>query len=110
VGRRYLARHNEFAGAVHLIFQPDEETLKGALAMIEDGLLGRFPCDAIYGMHTGPGLPATVFATLPGILTAGAGRFDISVRGKEVTVDWTWVPVRNSPWYKHTFCLLTCVE
>jgi hippurate hydrolase len=79
---RYLSKHNEFAGSVHLIFQPAEETLKGALGMIEDGLLERFPCDAIYGLHTGPGVPATVFATLPGVLMAGSGRFDIVFRGK----------------------------
>jgi hippurate hydrolase len=79
---RYLAKHNDFAGTVYLIFQPAEETLKGALSMIEDGLLERFPCDAIYGLHTGPGIPATVFATLPGILMAGSGRFDIVFRGQ----------------------------
>jgi hippurate hydrolase len=79
---RYLSKHTSFAGTVHLIFQPAEETLKGALGMIEDGLLERFPCDAIYGMHTGPGLPATVFATLPGVLMAGSGRFDIAFHGK----------------------------
>jgi len=28
---RYLSEHNEFTGVVHLIFQPAEETLKGAL-------------------------------------------------------------------------------
>jgi amidohydrolase len=39
---RYLSNHNEFAGTVHLIFQPAEETLKGALGMIEYGLLERF--------------------------------------------------------------------
>jgi amidohydrolase len=79
---RYLSIHNNFVGTVHLIFQPAEETLKGALGMIGDGLLERFPCDAIYGMHTGPGLPATVFATLPGVLMAGSGSFDITFRGK----------------------------
>jgi len=79
---KYLSRHNDFAGTVYLIFQPAEETLKGALGMIEDGLLKRFPCDAIYGLHTGPGVPATVFATLPGVLMAGSGRFDIVLRGK----------------------------
>ena len=79
---RYLAKHNDFLGTVHLIFQPAEETLKGALGMIEDGLLERFPCDAIYGIHTGPGIPATVFATLPSTLMAGSGRFDIVFRGR----------------------------
>jgi amidohydrolase len=78
---KYLAKNNDFAGTVHVIFQPAEETLKGALGMMQDGLLDRFPCDAIYGMHTGPGIPATVFATLPGILMAGSGRFDIVFQG-----------------------------
>jgi amidohydrolase len=79
---RHLAAHNQFAGTVYLIFQPAEETLKGALSMIEHGLLERFPCDAIYGLHTGPGIPAAIFATLPGILMAGSGRFDIAFRAK----------------------------
>jgi metal-dependent amidase/aminoacylase/carboxypeptidase family protein len=29
---RHLSKHNKFAGMVHLIFQPAEETLKGAPA------------------------------------------------------------------------------
>ncbi|MCL4166579.1 UNVERIFIED_CONTAM: hypothetical protein GTU68_015159, partial [Idotea baltica] len=34
----YLIQHNEFAGTVHLIFQPAEEGDAGAKQMIDDGL------------------------------------------------------------------------
>jgi amidohydrolase len=102
---RYLSKHNDFTGTVHLIFQPAEETLKGALGMIEDGLLERFPCDAIYGLHTGPGLPATVFATLPGIRWQVRGVSILSFAAGEATAAWVPVQAKSSPWCKHTFCL-----
>ena len=53
---RYLAETRDFDGTVNLIFQPAEEGLGGAEAMVEDGLFERFPCDAIFGMHNRPGL------------------------------------------------------
>ena len=43
---RYLAETRNFNGTVHFIFQPGEEGCGGALAMLEDGLFERFPCDA----------------------------------------------------------------
>ena len=33
------------------IFQPAEEGVGGAKAMVEEGLFEQFPCDAVYGMH-----------------------------------------------------------
>src|SRR4051812_4591520 len=47
---RYLAETRDFNGTVNFIFQPGEEGMGGALAMLKDGLFERFPCDAIYGM------------------------------------------------------------
>ena len=41
---KYLAQA-EFNGTVNLIFQPGEEGIGGALAMLNDGLFDRFPCD-----------------------------------------------------------------
>ena len=41
----YLAATKNFDGTVHFIFQPAEEGLGGAEAMIKDGLFDRFPCD-----------------------------------------------------------------
>jgi len=39
---RQLAEHKDFAGTVHLIFQPAEEGRGGAKAMLADGLFERF--------------------------------------------------------------------
>jgi amidohydrolase len=78
---RYLAQTRRFAGRVHLIFQPAEEGLAGARAMIEDGLFERFPCAEVYALHNWPSLPAGTIATRPGAIMAAADRFDITVRG-----------------------------
>ena len=51
---QYLARTRNFDGTAVLIFQPAEEGLGGARAMIADGLFQRFPVDEVYGMHNQP--------------------------------------------------------
>ena len=48
---KYLSETKNFNGKVILIFQPAEEGFAGAKAMIEDGLLEKYPIDEIYGMH-----------------------------------------------------------
>ena len=42
---RYLAETRNFNGTVNFIFQPAEEGLGGAQAMLKDALFARFPCD-----------------------------------------------------------------
>ena len=79
---RYLATEGEFNGTVHFIFQPAEEGLGGAKAMLADGLFQRFPCDFVFGMHNRPGLPIGKFAMRPGAMMAGGGFFDIRVTGR----------------------------
>ncbi|WP_342627035.1 M20 aminoacylase family protein [Nguyenibacter vanlangensis] len=78
---RYLARTRNFNGTVHFIFQPGEEGCGGALAMLQDGLFERFPCDAIFGMHNQPDLPVGEFRLTPGPAMAGGGFFDITITG-----------------------------
>jgi amidohydrolase len=51
---RYLAETRAFSGTVVLIFQPAEEGLGGARAMLKDKLFERYPCDEIYGLHNQP--------------------------------------------------------
>ena len=53
----YLARRDDLEGTVVFIFQPAEELLEGARAMLADGLFERFPCDEIYALHNIPGMP-----------------------------------------------------
>jgi amidohydrolase len=78
---RYLAETRNFAGTVNFIFQPGEEGMGGALAMLNEGLFEKFPCDEIFGMHNRPGAPLGHFSITPGTGMAGGGFFDITVKG-----------------------------
>jgi hippurate hydrolase len=79
---QYLAAHRDFEGTVNFIFQPAEENGNaGARAMIKDGLFEKFPCDAVFGIHNMPGLPANQFAFRSGPSMASSNRFDIVVKG-----------------------------
>ena len=79
---RYLAETKDFNGTVHFIFQPGEEGIGGALAMLDDKLFERFPCDAVFGMHNRPGMPVGEYAICPGTAMAGGAFFDIHIEGK----------------------------
>jgi hippurate hydrolase len=78
---RALAARPDFAGAVHLIFQPAEECEGGGRAMVEDGLFRLFPCDSVWGLHNWPGLPLGTFATRAGPIMASLDTFEIRVAG-----------------------------
>ena len=81
---RYLAENKErldFAGTVYFIFQSAEESEGGAAVMIRDGLFGRFPMDAVFGLHNWPGIPAGEMAVMPGPVMAGTCAFKITVSG-----------------------------
>ncbi len=79
---RYLAEQGSFNGTVNFFFQPAEEGLGGATAMLEAGLFEKFPCGSVFGMHNYPGLPVGKFAIRPGPMMAAAAFFDIAVTGK----------------------------
>ena len=79
----YLSQHRDFAGTVHLIFQPAEEMGKaGARKMIEDGLFERFPCDAVFALHNFALAKVGAFALNPGSLMASSNTFRITLRGQ----------------------------
>ena len=78
---KLLASDGGFDGTVRFIFQPAEEWGKGALAMLDDGLMARFPFDEIYGLHNMPGLPVGHFETRPGPIMSAEDNFEIVLRG-----------------------------
>src|SRR5712691_2665549 len=78
---KYLAETRNFAGTVHFIFQPAEENEGGARLMVEEGVLDRYPVEAVYGMHNWPGLPTGQFAIRPGPMMAAFDIFEITVSG-----------------------------
>ena len=79
---RYLAETRDFAGTAVFVFQPAEEGLGGARAMIADGLFERFPVDEIYAIHNAPHGPHGVLQVKPGPIMAAADFFDIRITGR----------------------------
>ena len=79
---KLLKENPDFDGTVHLIFQPAEETLMGARAMIKDGLFEDFPCDHIYGMHNWPWISKGKFGMCYGSLMAAVSYVEVTIIGK----------------------------
>ncbi|SOF01307.1 hippurate hydrolase [Burkholderia sp. OK233] len=78
---KHLATSRSFNGTLNLIFQPDEENLCGARRMIEEGLFERFPCDAVYALHNGPGIPVGQFVVKMGGVTAASDVATVTLTG-----------------------------
>lgn len=77
-----LARDRDFDGTVVFLFQPNEEHGLGALAMIDEGVLERFPVDEVYAIHNLPGAPVGQVSTRPGQICASESLFEIAITGK----------------------------
>lgn len=78
-----LAQHrNELPGRVKLVFQPAEEALGGALAMITDGVLTAPKPAAAFGLHLWSRLPLNHVVVQSGPIWAAADSFDLIVHGK----------------------------
>lgn len=78
---KILAAEGGFDDTVRFIFQPAEEWGKGALAMLSEGLMERFPFDEIYGLHNLPGLPVGAFRAGAGPVMSAEDNFEIVLRG-----------------------------
>jgi hippurate hydrolase len=78
---RHLAESGEFAGTLHLIFQPAEEGGGGALRMMDDGLFERYPCDAVFAMHNMPGIEQGRFVLREGAAMASSDYASIELHG-----------------------------
>jgi amidohydrolase len=80
------ARRGALAGVVKLLFQPAEEGLGGARAMLADGVLaaGAFgpAVDSLYGWHLWSYQPLGAVCCEHGPVMAASDRFEIDVRGR----------------------------
>jgi amidohydrolase len=74
-------RAHELAGTVALVFQPAEEGLGGAKAMLEDGLLERFGIERAYGLHLASKYPTGVLGFREGPMYASSDSIEIEVAG-----------------------------
>jgi hippurate hydrolase len=79
---RALADTRAFDGTLVFCFQPAEEGGAGAQAMIDDGMLERFPVKGAYAVHNWPGIPVGEFGVVRGGAMASADSFIITVDGK----------------------------
>ncbi len=70
----------QIAGTVRLVFQPAEEVLEGAAAMIADGAAEGV--DIAIGFHNHPDMPVGTFGYVRGPCLAASDRFDLIVRGR----------------------------
>lgn len=77
-----LSRHREeLPGRVKLVFQPAEEGLGGARAMVADGVLETPTPAASFGLHLWSQLPLGTVVVQPGPLWAAADVVNVTVHG-----------------------------
>ena len=86
-----LAQNKDnLSGTVYFVFQPSEETLKGAKAMIKDNLLSLINPDEIYALHIAP-MPEGIIATKPENIFADYKKINITIKNSDLddVVDFT---------------------
>ncbi|MDQ7910362.1 M20/M25/M40 family metallo-hydrolase [Phytohabitans sp. ZYX-F-186] len=78
-----LARlRHRLAGTVVFVFQPAEESLAGAAAMLDDGVFARVRPVEIHGLHCGP-FPVGQFFTTSGFGLPGLDRGTVTLTGPD---------------------------
>ncbi len=75
-------RRAEWSGAVKLVFQPAEETVSGARAMIADGVLDHPKPDRALSVHVISTMPVGTITLTDGPMMAASGGFNAVVRGR----------------------------
>ncbi|GAA0176685.1 M20 family metallopeptidase [Clostridium sediminicola] len=73
---------DEIKGNIKFVFQPAEETVGGALNMINDGVLQNPKVEYILGSHIWPSIESGQFGLRKGPIMAGADIFEIFIQGK----------------------------
>jgi amidohydrolase len=81
VARTLIERIWDVNGKYVFVFQPAEEIVEGAKAMIGRGLLDDHHPDSVIGLHVMSFLESGTVISRPGLMWAGSDAFDISFSG-----------------------------
>lgn len=73
---------DQLAGTLVFAFQPAEEIVMGALAMIDDGLFEKYPADRVMGTHLWNQIPTGTIGVNRATVFASADQFRLTVHGK----------------------------
>ena len=82
VAKLLSRRRDHLAGRVKFVFQPAEEVVGGAKAMVADGVLQDPRPDVTLGLHLWNSMPVGQLGVSDGPVMAGAGTFEIKIIGK----------------------------
>ena len=81
VTRALVERISDLRGRYLFVFQPAEEIVSGAKAMIARGLLDDHQPDTVIGLHIVSFMESGTIISRPGLMWAGSDAFDISFAG-----------------------------
>jgi metal-dependent amidase/aminoacylase/carboxypeptidase family protein len=73
---------SRLSGSVAFVFQPAEENLTGARAMLDDGVLRRTGARELHALHCGP-MPVGTLAVTPGFGMPGLDRGTVTLTGPD---------------------------
>ena len=82
VAKLLTQQRDQIAGRVKFVFQPAEETVGGAKAMIADGVLNDPHPDVTLGLHLWNSMPLGQLGVGDGPVMAGATTFTLKIVGK----------------------------
>jgi amidohydrolase len=81
VARTLVERIWDVSGRYLFVFQPAEEIVEGAKAMIAKGLLDDHHPDSVIGLHVSSFLESGTVITKPGLMWAGSDAYEITFSG-----------------------------
>ena len=82
VARLLSGMKDDFSGMVKLIFQPAEESIRGARAMVEAGVFKDPPVDIAVALHAWAAVETGKIGVFPGPYMASADKFTVTLKGK----------------------------
>jgi amidohydrolase len=74
-------RRDDLTGTYVALFQPAEEAIGGARAMIDGGVLEGRHIDRVIGVHVTANAPLGIVACKPGVMMSEADSFTVTLRG-----------------------------